>query len=109
MNIADVRKALWDAYEKCSKHPNFCPKPSEAWVEVCYPAYFSCDTHEEFGRPIRLMVYSYALGPSRQHHFILAKKESRPDSATWETRDIFAKAVEVINGWAAEFGNEDAA
>jgi hypothetical protein len=109
MDITDVRKALYAAYAKAAKRPGGIEgKSSEAWCEVGYPNWWEVKTEDEFLRPCSLMVYSYALGPSRRHYFELADKESHPNYYTWRGPDIFALAVRVINEWADEIGQEDA-
>lgn len=104
MTIDDVRKALKEAYDTARKHPDWeGGKSSEAHCSVHYPSIYQ---KEPFSNPYKLDVYSYALGPSREHYFIRADKEAHPNYYTWEAPDIFAKAVEVISGWAAEYGRE---
>jgi hypothetical protein len=105
MNIIDVRKALWDAYAKCSKYPDFEGKSAEARVDVIYPSFWECDTIEEFNEPIGIMVYSYSLGTSRSHYFWKKKADMSKNYYTWISDDIFGKAVEVINEWADEYIN----
>lgn len=102
--IEDVRRALWSAYKRQEQLPcGIEGKSSEAWCEVQYPTYWDClDSPDDFLRPCGVMVYSYALGPSRRHYFNRAERDRQVDSNTWESPDPFAKAVEVINGWARE-------
>jgi hypothetical protein len=102
-DINDVRKALFNAYKKKEQSEDGIEgKSSEGWCEVLYPTFWECETIDEFLKPCGIMVYSYALGPSRQHYFMYAKKEKRGDYATWYAPDFFAKAVEVINSWVED-------
>jgi len=99
--IEDVRRALWEAYQReAQRECGIEGKMSEAWCEVQYPTYWDCESLDDFLRPCGLMVYSYALGPSRRHYFRVGKRDKQTDSNAWESPDPFAKAVEVINGWA---------
>jgi len=108
--IEDVRRALWRAYEiERIARGDLGGKSSEGTCTVEYPTVW--EHHDDgllgdmplgFAEPIGLMVYSYALGPSRQHYFHRAAEESHPNYYTWYAPDIFAKAVEVINGWAKD-------
>jgi len=100
MDIDDVRRALWAAYKKEEKSEyGIEGKSNEAFCSVEYPNYWECETEEEFLMPDALMVYSYALGPSRTHYFKYGKKDKEINYYTWESPDIYAKAVEVINSW----------
>jgi hypothetical protein len=101
MDIIDVRKELWTAYQWATNQPDFCGKISEAYCEIVYPGYWDVSSEEEFLRPIGLMVYSYALGPSRRHWFYYGK--GKEDYCTWYSEDPFKKAVEVIQGWVKEY------
>ena len=110
--IEDVRRALWRAYVDLVRTD--CDggwKSSEAWCDVSYPNFWDHVDYDEANRdeppagflePSSLMVYSYALGPSRQHYFHRAAEESHPNYYTWYAQDIFAKAVEVIDGWSRD-------
>lgn len=98
--IEDVRKTLWEAYQRLAQTPEgIFGKSDEACCEVLYPSFFDFQTLEEFMKPSGLMVYSYALGPSRKHFFYRSDKESHPDYTVWYSPDPFAKAIKVINGW----------
>ena len=99
-DINDVRKALFEAYEKkAQSEDGIKGKSSEGCCEVLYPTFWDCETIEEFLSPCGIMVYSYALGPSRLHYFKYAEKEKQEDYHTWYAPDFFAKAVEIINSW----------
>jgi hypothetical protein len=97
----DVRFALWAAYKKLevTKH-GIEGKGSEGWCELKFPTFWDCQDADDFLEPISLMIYSYALGPSRSHFFKRGKVDRKVNYYTWEAPDIYAKAVEVINGWA---------
>lgn len=104
MDIKDVRKALWEAYRLADEVEGGVEgKSSEAYCEIMYPTYWECDTLEEFMQPTGLMVYSYALGPSRRHYFYYSQKEYQENYYTWYAPDPFKKAVEVINSWVEEY------
>ena len=102
-DITDVRRALWAAYQHAADIGEIEGKSSEAWCEVRYPTFWDADSEEQFLQPSELMVYSYALGPSRQHYFQRSSVDKRVDSNTWKSPDIYAKAVEVIGEWVAAF------
>ena len=105
-DINDVRRALFEAYKKKEQSEyGIEGKSSEGWCEVLYPTFWDCETIDEFLKPCGIMVYSYALGPSRQHYFKYAEKEKQENYYTWYAPDFFAKAVEVINRWAEDVSN----
>lgn len=99
MDITDVRKALKAAYDKATQDPEYCGKLNEAYTEVCYPNYWHDEENHRFYEPFQLMVYSYALGPSRAHYFIKSNEDEQVNYYTWHCKDIFATAVQVINEW----------
>jgi len=102
-DINDVRKALFEAYKKKEQSEDGIEgKSGEGWCEVLYPTFWECETIDEFLKPCGVMVYSYALGPSRQHYFRYAEIEKNDDYTTWYAPDFFAKAVEVINSWVED-------
>lgn len=98
----DVRAALWAAYKKleATKY-GIEGKTSEGLCELQYPTFWGCQDATTFAAPCGLMIYSYALGPSRTHYFNRGKVERQVNYYTWEAPDFYAKAVEVVNGWAA--------
>lgn len=99
--MSDVRKALWKAYQKENESDGGLEgKSAEGSCELIYPTYWDCENQDDFLEPIGLMVYSYALGPSRQHYFYKGNKESHKNYYTWVSKDFLAKAVEVINDWS---------
>jgi hypothetical protein len=99
----DVRAALWAAYKKleATKY-GIEGKTSEGLCELQYPTYWDCQEAAAFAEPSGLMIYSYALGPSRTHYFNRGKVDRQVNYYTWEAPDFYAKAVEVVNGWAAD-------
>jgi hypothetical protein len=99
ITFADVRSALWRLYQKAIKHPEFCGKSSEGWCEVHYPEIYACADEAAYQQPSEIMIYSYALGPNRQHYIRRAKRDRRVSSNEWESPDICAKALEVIAEW----------
>lgn len=100
--IDDVRAALWAAYKKLEATEHGVEgKSSEGWCELQYPTFFDCQSSAEFADPCGLMIYSYALGPSRAHYFNRGKIDRQVNYYTWEAPDFYAKAVEVVNSWAA--------
>jgi hypothetical protein len=101
-DMADVRKALLALYRKAAAAGQLEGKSDEAWCDVAYPTYWDAGENEaEFLLPHRLMIYSYALGPSRQH-YIERGPEKVVNYYTWRAPDIFAKALEVIADWDAD-------
>ena len=68
-SMADVRRALWKAYKKVQKSEyGIEGKRDEAWCELGYPNLWDAETEDEFTKPCEIMIYSYALGPSRRHY-----------------------------------------
>ena len=107
-NMADVRRALWRAYEKAaSTEYGIDGKASDGWVELRYPTYWECETEDEFLQPCGIMIYSYALGPSRRHYINRGDEDRRVDHNTWESPDIFEKAVEIIESWERNIDSWD--
>jgi hypothetical protein len=101
MNMEDVRRALWKAYKKAEKREyGIEGKSSEAWCELQYPTYWDAENEDDFIEPCGIMIYSYALGTSRQHYIKRGKVDKQINYYTWQSPDIFRKAVEVINEWA---------
>lgn len=101
--FCDVRKALWDLYEKARAHPEFCGKTCEGFCEVRYPSIWDADDAAAFQRPCEIMIYSYALGPNRQHYVRQGKRDRRVSSNEWEATDICLTALEVIAGWERDW------
>ena len=106
--MTDVREALWNAYKIEEQEGGIEGKSSEAYCELIYPTYYSCKTIEKFSKPYGINIYSYALGPSRMHHILYAETENKRNYYTWESPDIYAKAIEVIESWTEERRNESA-
>ena len=104
--IEDVREALWSAYTIASSHPDYYGKRSEGAVEIFYRPFHDCVSKESFFVPSGIMVYSYALGPSRSHYFMFGDKEDHPNYYTWVSIDPYTKAVETINEWLDSFIND---
>jgi hypothetical protein len=101
--MKDVRQALWNAYKKLeATSEGVCGKSSEGWCELQYPTYWNCETSEEFSQASGLIVYSYALGTSRTHYFNRGLVDRQVNYYTWEATDFYAKAVEIVNAWAAD-------
>lgn len=100
-DMNDVRKTLWNAYKKLQQSENGLEgsKSSEGYCELLYPSFWDCDSLEEFQEPCGLMIYSYVLGPGRQHFIYKSKSEHQDDYRTWVAPDIYEKAVEVIKSW----------
>lgn len=101
--IDDVRRAVWDAYQRATKNPSYEGKSSEGYIEVLYPNFWEAKSFEDFAEPKGVMIYSYALGPSRQHYFFKSDRDFQLDYATWYSVEPFNRAIEEINKWVAEF------
>ena len=100
-DINEVRKALWLAYKKLeATEEGIEGKSVDGCCELLYPNIWDCKSIEQFSTPSCIMVYSYALGPSRQHYFYQGNKESNPNYYTWISKNMYKKAVEIINQWA---------
>jgi len=110
-SIEDVRRALWAAYETLyTVSGEICGKSDEAVCHVIYPSWWEWEGEKglNFFEPIGLMVYSYALGPSREHYFWRGVGDYQSNYYTWHSPDPFQKAVEVIGEWVKEtLNNED--
>ena len=102
VDITDVRRALWKLY---SESKDWEGKSAEASCEVIYPSFWDCENEESFIHPTGVMVYSYALGPSRQHYFVKDKKDSHPNYYTCNCVDPFATAVMVIKEWGDSYSD----
>lgn len=100
--MEDVRRELWKAYKQAQSEGWLEGKSSEAWCELEYPTFWDCETEEDFLQPCGIMIYSYALGPSRTHYINRGPKDKKVNYYTWESPDIFAKAIEVIQSWVAK-------
>lgn len=106
MNMTDVRKALWKAYKKAEKREyGIEGKSSEAWCELRYCTFWDVEDEEDFIEPYEIMIYSYALGPSRRHFIRRGDSDRQINYYTWESPDIFQKAVDVINEWIENMGH----
>lgn len=102
--IEDVRKALWNGYRKViAADPAFYGKSQEASCSVEYRSIWEADSEGAFCEPCCLVVYSYALGPSRNHYFVKGDEDYCPNYYTWVSKGIFGKAVEVINEWVEDY------
>jgi len=107
MGMNDVRMALWKAYDKeRERHGYIEGKSSEGSCELIYPTIHESDSIDKFMLPLGIMIYSYALGPSRRHYIYKGEKDRKIEYYHWESPDIYKKAVEVIEGWVEEARNE---
>lgn len=64
--LAEIRRLLTEAYEHYFANSDGYCKSSEGAISIHYPPYFWRE--EEYEAP-SVEIYSYVLGPSRQHHF----------------------------------------
>lgn len=101
--IQDLQKAVWEAYEKATRSVDYCGKSAEGIIEVQFKAFHNAESYEDFITPEVIGVYSYALGPSRMHRFVKAKRLKRIDCATWETPTPITTALIEVNQWIKEF------
>jgi hypothetical protein len=98
--FAAIRRLLDEAYKDYfARSDGYC-KSSEGYIEVYYPTWFEVEAGRDPMKANGLMVWSYALGPSRQHHFWEGK--GRGDYSTHYSADPFAKAVQVVTKWRDE-------
>jgi hypothetical protein len=98
----DVRAALWAAYKKLeAKDGVIEDKSSEGLCELQYPKFWNCQDAATFAEPCGLIIYSYAFGPSRRNCFNRGEADRQVNYCTWEAPDFYAKAVEIVNSWAA--------
>lgn len=100
--MEDVRRALFKAYmDEQRREGTVEGKRCEGWCSVEYPTVWDFD-EAKFLTPNALKIYSYTLGPSREHTIRLGAVDREVNYHTWESPDIFRKGVEVIESWAAE-------
>ena len=100
--IADVQQALLDAYATLDRvYPDWVGKSSEGMVGVHYPSLWKIRDGVDPGVS-HVSIWAYALGPSREHHFVRAERNAHPNYYTWESRDPLAEAVRVIKEWEAD-------
>lgn len=76
-NVAEMMRLMAEAYAHYFEHESHC-KSSEGTVQLISPTYW------EYGQPWGCEVYSYVLGPHRNHEF--------------DTTDA---ALAAVRGWHA--------
>lgn len=103
--IEDVRKALWDAYEKCKHLEDFYTKRGDGVVELIYPSFF--DGGNDFTKPICLKLYAYCFGESRSYEFYFKNHPSCPSYPHRSFKDPYEEAIKCIEYWANELILED--
>lgn len=98
--LREIRQVLYEAYELECTYGEGYGKFGEMLCEVEYPTYWNVE-HGKYDmmEPVSIMIYSYMLGPSRQHYFILDDIETHPHANTWRTTDIFATALRAVKEW----------
>jgi hypothetical protein len=106
MDISELRATLWNAYnEVIEMDSDFSGKSGEAYCQVQYPCFWDCETVEDFSKPEGIMVYSYSLGPSRRHYFMLGEKDTHPNYYTWISKNPLKKAIEIVTEWKDKYLN----
>ena len=97
--FAEIRRLLADGYHK-ARYLDTCHKSSDGYCEVYYPTAYSDE--EGCGGTVAkgLMIYSYVLGPSRQHYF--HHGSGRSNYCTFYSADPFKTALGEVRKWIAE-------
>ena len=98
--FAEIRRLLAEGYRIHAERDDGVHKSCDGLCEVGYPTAYSDDEGCGGTEAISLMIYSYVLGPSRQHHFY--KGRGRGDYATFYSDDPFATALREVRRWLAE-------
>lgn len=109
--IDDVRRALHAAYGEAHLNPDATWKRGDGAVTVHYPAYlddFQPPPLEEFMMPEYIIIWSYLLGPHRQHHVYYAPQVNKTKDDQWYGPDVFTLALEMIEGWVQQMRAERA-
>jgi hypothetical protein len=94
--LKEIRRLMYEAMDDYLRRHNDGHKSSECSISVSYPNHFEfpSDLMESDG----LEIYSYALGPYRQHTF--AKGSPRRNSAgVYYSDDPFATALFTVRKW----------
>lgn len=107
--IEHVRSELWSAYKWRSDSGKLDGKSEDGRVSVIYPAWYECETRDEFLSPIAIGIYSYDIGPSRMHYVWDSRYRNKEpeDYRNYHSPNICRKAVEVIQQWVADLKNMD--
>ena len=104
--IKELRRVIWRAYAKARDvWGRIDGKSGEGVVTVTFPAIWDCQTEEQFveAAPASIMVYSYALGPSRGHYFFKSDRDYKAKFAPeYYAKDPVARATKVVEGWARD-------
>jgi hypothetical protein len=95
--LRQIRTLMNEAYDHYFKFSDGYCKSAEGAIEVYYPNYFDVRAGDNPEEATGLMVYSYVLGPSRQHHWF--KGKGKGDYATKWTADPFATALKDVQKW----------
>jgi hypothetical protein len=96
-DINSVRKALSDLYEfYYANGGDRSGKSSEGVITVSYPGHNDeCPANT----PYSISIYSYELGPSRNHLVVYDEREDTRDSTNWKGPDVFVLAERMIDSW----------
>lgn len=90
--VKEIKALLKEAYDHYFKHSDGYCKSSEGSISIGYPTYWNYD---EDNKANYIEIYSYVLGPSRNHDF-----------------EDFEKALEAVKDWhrqemATEYNDDD--
>ena len=106
MDMADVRKALWRAFQKIGIEGKRMPM-EDGYCELQYPPLEDADYNEEkFLRPTGVFIYSPTLFSRESCYVGQGDEECKINDFTWHSPDIFKKAVELIDSWADSLKEE---
>lgn len=72
-DLAEIQRLLAEAYEHYMADGDGGWKSSEGHISISFPEFFWIDgfygENDTLPKPPEVSIYSYALGPSRMHHF----------------------------------------
>lgn len=106
--MKDINKIVKDGYKRIKDlglDSGFMGKRREGVVTIQYASIWDDDVMEVSS----VEIYSYELGPSRQHYFYKSQngKEYTTDYNTWHCVDPVETAAKVFNGWVEDFIKEN--
>jgi len=96
--LTEIRAVLRDAYAEYLAGGDPCTKSSDGHIQVKYPPFW----HDGWQEPeaYSIEIYSYALGPSRNHTW--TKGKGKGSYADKYGDDPFAMALADVREWQRE-------
>lgn len=98
--FAEIRRLLAEGYRIHETLDDGIHKTADGLCEVSYPTAYSDDEGCGGVEAKGLMIYSYVLGPSREHYF--HKGRGRGDYNTFYSQDPFETALAEVRRWVGE-------